>query len=129
MTAARKKRNYSTVILILPVLVVISHLPPFSLLGTSMLPVFVWAVNILLESSPIDIAQVKAEISSHKAVVGIEDLHISQITNKMFVATMHLQVRENSISEFEALSKQISHLLYEKFDIGHCTIEPSLAKR
>lgn len=87
------------------------------------------SVNILLESSPIDIAQVKAEISSHKTVVRIEDLHISQITNKMFVATMHLQVSENSISEFEALSKQISHLLYEKFDIGHCTIEPSLAQR
>ena len=83
------------------------------------------SVNILLESSPIDIQTVKAEISGFEGVAKIEDLHISQITNKMFVATMHLQVRKDSIAEFEALSRQISSVLYEKFDIGHCTIEPS----
>ncbi len=86
------------------------------------------SVNILLESSPIDIQSVKAEISSFNGVAKIEDLHISQITNKMFVATMHLQVRKDSIAEFEALSRQISSVLYEKFDIGHCTIEPSFAR-
>ncbi len=83
------------------------------------------SVNILLESSPIDIKRVRAEISGFEGVAKIEDLHISQITNKMFVATMHLQVRSDSVAEFEALSRQISSVLYEKFDIGHCTIEPS----
>lgn len=83
------------------------------------------SVNVLLESSPIDIAQVKVEILAHKAVIQIEDLHISQITNKMFVATMHLRIRKENLAEFELLSKQIAGILYEKFDIGHCTIEPS----
>lgn len=83
------------------------------------------SVNILLESSPIDIKQVKDEIVKHQKIVQIQDLHISQITNKMFIATMHLQVSEESISEFELISKQIAGTLYEKFDIGHCTIEPS----
>lgn len=83
------------------------------------------SVNILLESSPIDISQVQNEILKHKQIVQIQDLHISQITNKMFVATMHLQVKCDSISDFQQLSNQIAKTLYHKFDIGHCTIEPS----
>lgn len=83
------------------------------------------SVNILLESSPIDLEQVKNEILNHKEVIQIEDLHISQITNKMFVATMHLHIQKASVNEFEHLSQQIAGILYEKFDIGHCTIEPS----
>ncbi|TQR59643.1 cation diffusion facilitator family transporter [Campylobacter troglodytis] len=85
------------------------------------------SVNILLESSPIDIQSVKAQILGIKGVVKIEDLHISQITNKMLIATMHLQVKSDLISDFELISHQISRLLYEKFEIGHCTIEPSLS--
>lgn len=83
------------------------------------------SVNILLESSPIDISQVQNELLKHKQIVQIQDLHILQITNKMFVATMHLQVECDSISDFEKLSNQIAKALYHKFDIGHCTIEPS----
>ena len=83
------------------------------------------SVNILLESSPIDISQVQNELLKHKQIVKIQDLHILQITNKMFVATMHLQVECDSISDFEKLSNQIAKALYHKFDIGHCTIEPS----
>ena len=86
------------------------------------------SVNILLESSPINLEQVKNEILSHKEVVQIEDLHILQITNKMFVASMHLQIQKEKLNEFEHLSKQIAGILYEKFDIGHCTIEPSWTK-
>lgn len=83
------------------------------------------SVNILLESSPIDISQVQKELLKHKQIVQIQDLHILQIANKMSVATMHLRVKCDSISEFEQLSNQIAKALYHKFDIGHCTIEPS----
>ena len=55
----------------------------------------------------------------------ILDLHISQITHKMFVATMHIRINKENLNEFESLSKKIASTLYEKFDIGHCTIEPS----
>ena len=83
------------------------------------------SVNVLLESSPIDMQKVSQQILINKEVEQILDLHISQITHKMFVATMHIRINKENLNEFESLSKKIASALYEKFDIGHCTIEPS----
>ncbi len=83
------------------------------------------SVNVLLESSPIDMQKVSQQILINKEVEQILDLHISQITHKMFVATMHIRINKENLNEFESLSKKIASTLYEKFDIGHCTIEPS----
>lgn len=83
------------------------------------------SVNVLLESSPIDMQKVSQQILINKEVEQILDLHISQITHKMFVVTMHIRINKENLNEFESLSKKIASTLYEKFDIGHCTIEPS----
>ncbi|CAM4174950.1 cation diffusion facilitator family transporter [Campylobacter armoricus] len=90
-----------------------------------------WAVvllkqsgNILLEASPVDITKVHNIILEHREVLEIVDLHITQITNKMFVVSMHIRVDIKTIEEFDILYKNIAKKLYNDFEIGHCTIQP-----
>ncbi|MCR2066065.1 cation diffusion facilitator family transporter [Campylobacter helveticus] len=94
-----------------------------------------WAVillkqstNILLESSPVDINEVKAMLLQDERVDEVFDLHITQITNKMLVATMHIKTPLKSLDEFELLSKDLAKNLLEKFHIGHSTIQALRSK-
>lgn len=80
------------------------------------------SVNILLESSPISIKEVKNTILEDKEVLEIKDLHITQITHRMLVATMHIVIKD--LNDFEALAQRLSKRLLENFEIGHLTIQP-----
>ncbi len=80
------------------------------------------SVNILLESSPVDIEEVKNTLLEDKEILEVKDLHITQITHKMLVATLHIKVKD--LENFEKLAKRISQILLEKFKIGHSTIQP-----
>lgn len=82
------------------------------------------SANILLESSPVDVEEVKKELLQEEEVLGVFDLHITQITHKMFVATLHIETNLSSLDEFELLSRRLSKRLLEKFEIGHSTIQP-----
>lgn len=82
------------------------------------------SVNVLLESSPVKIDEVRTVIFKEAGVKEILDLHITQITNKMYIATMHLEIDKEKIMDFQNLSKNIAKKLHDDFEIGHCTIEP-----
>lgn len=86
------------------------------------------SVNVLLESSPVDVQEVRELLLKNPAVDEVVDLHITQITNKMLVASMHLRVSVLDLKEFEEFSKNLSCELFEKFEIGHITIQPMLKK-
>lgn len=68
------------------------------------------SINILLESSPVDIANVKEKLMSFDEIVNIQDLHIIEITNKMYVASMHIKIKKEFIQEFPILSKKFQIL-------------------
>ncbi|EEU7065644.1 cation transporter [Campylobacter jejuni] len=82
------------------------------------------SANVLLESSPVDIEKVRQVLLLNPSVDEVVDLHITQITNKMLVASMHLKVRVCNLKEFEKLSQDLSHKLLHEFEIGHITIQP-----
>ncbi|WP_348518277.1 cation diffusion facilitator family transporter [Campylobacter sp. CCS1377] len=82
------------------------------------------SVNILLESSPIEVEKLKQAILISDEIEEIIDLHVTQITNKMYVATMHIKIQKEKIAEFRFLSRKIAKILHDEFEIGHCTIEP-----
>lgn len=84
------------------------------------------SVNVLLESSPVSLSKIKKAVLAQEGVEQILDLHVIQITNKMYVATMHLKIKDPA--KFQSLSKQIAQMLLKRFDIGHCTLEPSWDK-
>ena len=80
------------------------------------------STNILLESSPVDISKVKATLLEDEEVLEVKDLHITQITHRMLVATMHIVVKD--FNDFEKLAQRLSKKLLEEFEIGHLTIQP-----
>ncbi|MCW1855801.1 cation transporter, partial [Campylobacter jejuni] len=57
------------------------------------------SANVLLESSPVD-KKVRQVLLLNPSVDEVVDLHITQITNKMLVASMHLKVRVCNLKEF-----------------------------
>ncbi|MCX2683678.1 cation diffusion facilitator family transporter [Campylobacter sp. MIT 21-1685] len=82
------------------------------------------SANILLESSPVDIEKVRLKLLKNSQIEEIIDLHITQITNKMFIATMHLRLNFTDKQKFNAFAKEISSCLLNDFNIGHTTIQP-----
>ncbi len=80
------------------------------------------SVNILLESSPVNLNEVRTALLKDEELLEIKDLHITEITHRMLVATMHIVVKD--LNGFEKLAQRISQKLLEEFEIGHLTIQP-----
>lgn len=84
-------------------------------------------VNILLEAVPKGMTTNDVSAVLMKEVTAIKeitDLHIWEITSKMYSMTAHIEFKEDveGISERELLNK-IKRIVNEKFDIEHTTIE------
>ncbi|MFV0480653.1 MAG: cation diffusion facilitator family transporter [Campylobacteraceae bacterium] len=82
------------------------------------------SVNILLESSPLDVNEVKSFIENYDGVLDVHDIHITEITHKMYVLSAHLLISQEKIKSFDRLIKEINHELEHKFGIGHTTFQP-----
>lgn len=83
------------------------------------------SVNILLESSPIKVDEVgRFVLENFKDIKEIHDLHISEITTKMYILTAHIVLDKENFVNFPNIAKEISHKLEHKFMIGHITLQP-----
>lgn len=81
------------------------------------------SVNTLLESSPIDIKEVKEYIEANEKVVNLHDIHIWEITHDMYNMTAHVTIDKKYLDEYENIVFEISHKLKEKFKIVHTTFQ------
>lgn len=81
------------------------------------------SVNTLMESSPIDIEEVKQYIEQHKEVMELHDVHIWEITQDMYNMTAHVKIDKSSLENYEQLLQQINSELKEKFKIVHTTFQ------
>ena len=82
--------------------------------------------HVLLEASPrhIKVDDVVQTIrSSVKEVKDLHDIHIWEITSKMYAMTAHAIVEDMKISESSTLLDRINHLVEEHFEIGHTNIQ------
>ena len=82
------------------------------------------SVNILLETSPFPINQVRDLILKNSLVLDAHDIHISEITHNMYILTAHLMIKKSNLEKFPEITNQVSKLLLEKLNIGHCTFQP-----
>lgn len=83
------------------------------------------SVDVLLEATPKEI-NIDEVIASLKQIPGIDDahdIHIWTITSGMYAMSGHIDTRDMMISETTKLSKEINHILSEKFKIGHVVIQ------
>ncbi|EDO9794849.1 cation diffusion facilitator family transporter [Campylobacter fetus] len=82
------------------------------------------SMNILLEASPIDINAAKNVMLENPLVLDVHDLHISEITHKMYVLTAHIVLSKDNIFKFDEIINDLSLSLKNRLEIGHITIQP-----
>ncbi len=94
--------------------------------------ILVWSVgliresmNILLEAVPrgINIGDVQAAIFEIPEVDDIHDVHIWQITSKMYALTAHVAVKNIPIMETHNILHKINGILDQRFHITHTNIQ------
>ena len=85
------------------------------------------SVNILLEAVPKGITTddvIGTLMGEIPAIKGIADLHIWEITSKMYSMTAHVNLKENvDRKEGKEILAKIKKIVDEQFDIEHTTIE------
>jgi cobalt-zinc-cadmium efflux system protein len=85
------------------------------------------SVNILLEFAPkgMDSDKVRqALLADIKEIEEITDIHIWEITTKMYSMTAHVKIRgDKQCVDIKGLLSRIKQLVNDKFDIEHTTIE------
>ncbi len=87
--------------------------------------------HILLESTPRHIKPeevTRAILEQVKQVKGIHDIHIWEITSKMYAMTAHVAVEDIRVSESKEILDRINRLVAEHFEIGHTNIQFEVAK-
>lgn len=82
------------------------------------------SINTLMESSPIDIEEVKSSIEKkHTQILDIHDIHIWEITQDMYNLTAHIVIDIKDISEYEKILHDLNHTLEDKYAIVHATLQ------
>lgn len=81
------------------------------------------SINTLMESSPVDINEVKEFIEQKDEVLDLHDIHIWEITANMYNMTAHVKINEISLQNYEKLLQNINEKLKEKFKIVHTTFQ------
>lgn len=81
------------------------------------------STNTLLESSPIDINEVKQYIEKNEKVLELHDIHIWEITQDMYNMTAHVKINKKNLENYEEILHQINHNLKERFKIVHTTFQ------
>lgn len=83
-------------------------------------------LDILMESTPknLNVAQLVRDMVTQPGVQDVHDLHVWSIAGGMRLLSAHVQVTgDESISQGDLLIGKLNHLLREKYQIGHTTIQ------
>jgi cobalt-zinc-cadmium efflux system protein len=83
------------------------------------------STHILLEGAPrgIDMNEVSQSLKKIDGVVDVHDLHIWTISTGMDALSGHVVVRDQMLSQSAKLLDEINHLLSERYEIRHTTIQ------
>lgn len=82
------------------------------------------SVNVLLAASPVEIEKVRELLENDERVIEAHDIHVSEITHRMYVMTAHIVIKKENMAEFQSLAKHLCHKLEHDFEIGHVTLQP-----
>ena len=82
-------------------------------------------VRILLEASPahLDGKEVSRAISQTIGIKGVHDLHLWSIAPGINALSCHLLIEDVSVSEGACIMEKVNHLLVERFNIRHSTLQ------
>ena len=82
-------------------------------------------VDILLEASPrdVDMPAMVAEIMRVHGVLGVHDLHVWSLTRSLRSMSAHVLTEDVSISRCAEIQRRVNELLYDRYNIGHATLQ------
>ena len=80
------------------------------------------SASLLLERSPVPLADVRSAISEIDSVESIEDIHIWQICSQLTVATVRVQNQATEVDQQHVARKTVHDQLAE-FGVDHATVE------
>lgn len=81
--------------------------------------------HVLLESTPKHVRAenvVKQLVALDQRVQGVDDLHVWELTSRMYAATAEVRVSTMSLEQAEDLRDRMHQLLKEKFGIAHVVL-------
>jgi len=87
---------------------------------------FIDSANILLEAAPkgMNSMQVMEALKPIEEIEEISDLHVWEITSKMYSLTAHIKLKDKyEYEDTRTILAKIKEILNEDFDIEHTTIE------
>lgn len=80
------------------------------------------SINTLLESSPVDIKELKKFILDlDEIILDVHDIHVWEITQDMFNLTAHIKIK--SIEKHHEIIEKINHEIEHKYNISHSTLQ------
>jgi cobalt-zinc-cadmium efflux system protein len=100
------------------------------LIARSAWSVLTETVDILMEATPrgIDVAQIARDMVAVSPITDVHDLHVWSIAGGMTALSAHVQVAADvSLSDCDALLERIDHLLADRYQITHSTIQVEYA--
>lgn len=81
--------------------------------------------NILLEAVPkhVDIDRIVDEVKSIAGAKDMHDVHVWTITSGVYALSAHVLTDDRHIGECRHIVDEIADLLWEKYSIGHTTLQ------
>ncbi len=82
------------------------------------------SINTLLESSPVDIKELKQfMINIDEAILDVHDIHVWEITQDMFNITAHIKIDDKYLDNHKELIDKINHKIEHDYNIAHSTFQ------
>lgn len=87
------------------------------------------SAHVLLESTPkhINVKNLIRDLKEcDEKIVAIEDLHVWEITSRMYALTVNIIVKEITIQDAEHIRKKMSELVVSRYGVAHPTFSIQL---
>ena len=84
------------------------------------------SAQILLESSPKDVSteEVKEVLKQRvPEIIEVHDVHVWVLTSSLYLATIHVVIKDMLTSQSKRILKKIQEVLHEKFHIEHANVQ------
>lgn len=86
------------------------------------------ALHVLMEGVPleIDLEEVGQALARQQGVCSVHDLHIWTLSSGKVALSAHMEL--DNINGWSQLLESTRHMLHERFDIDHVTLQPEVAR-
>ena len=93
--------------------------------------IFLGSLKILMLFAPehLNMDEIQQEILTINGIQNIHHVHIWHLNDKDIHFEAHIEFKEDiRLSEFDRVCSEVEHILFEKFHIRHCNLQPEFER-